>query len=122
MNYGPFFTTTEPIDIHNVATTSGARGLICQSENETTASTIGSGNWFLHPEDQTTAESDKILRGGDRGWFRNKTTTDFNYTRVSLKRQLLQTALEGRFTCTITGDSNPIRSIYVLYPSEFAWL
>ena len=122
MNGGSFFTTTEPININDVVTTSEdiANGLICQSDRTTTEANLWNANWFLHPENQTTAESDKILSGGDRGWSRIRNTTDSNYKQGILRRQPPETALEGRFTCRITGDSNPIKSIYVLYPSEFS--
>ena len=122
VNGGSFFTASRNININDVITTSGAEsdGLICQSERTTTTATLGSGDWYLHPENQTTAESDKIQNGGDRGWWRTRTTTSTNYRQVVLRRQPApETALEGRFTCNITGDNNSIRSIYVLYPSEF---
>ena len=122
MNGGSFFTSRN-ININDVITTSGAEadGLICQSERNTTAATpLGSGDWYLHPEDQTTALSDRIQAGGDRGWKRTRTTTNSNNKQVILRRQPApETALEGRFTCEISGDSTPIRSLYVLYPSEF---
>ena len=122
VNGGPFFTLSQIININDVITTSGAEadGLICQSERTTTQATLGSGDWYLHPEDQTTALSDKIQISGDRGWRRNRNTTNGNNRQVILRREPApETALEGRFTCRIIGDNNPVRSIYVLYPSEF---
>ena len=122
MNGGPFFTASQNVDINDVTTTSvtEAYGLICQSERNTTQATLEDGNWYLHPEDQTTADSDKILFSDDRGWRRTRTTTNGNNRQVILRRQPPpETALEGRFTCEISGDNNPIRSLYVLYPSEF---
>ena len=122
MNGGPFFTASQIININDVITTSGAEadGLICQSQRTATQATLGSGDWYLHPEDQTIAESYRIQNGGDRGWKRTRTTTNTNISQVILRRQSApETALEGRFTCSITGDSTPIRSLYVLYPSEF---
>ena len=121
VNGGSFFTESQNININDVVTTSGteADGLICRSQMRTTTATLGNGDWYLHPEDQTTTESDKIQPSGDRGWRRTRTTTT-NFKWVILRRQPApETALEGRFTCNITGDNNPIRSIYVLYPSEF---
>ena len=122
MNGGSFFTASRNININDVITTSGAEadGLICRSEMTTTTATLGRGDWYLHPEDQTTAESDKIQSYNDSGWRRTRTTTIGNYKQVILRRQPApETALEGRFTCEITGDSTPIRSLYVLYPCEF---
>ena len=121
VNDGSFFTASRNININDVITTPGAEadGLICQSELSTV--TLGSGNWYLHPEDQTTAESDRIQNGGDRGWRRTRTTTNNNFRQVILRRQPApETALEGRFTCKITGDNNPMRSLYVLYPSKLS--
>ena len=120
MNGGSFFTSSQNVDINDVITTSGAEadGLICQSERNTTQATLGEANWYLHPEDQTTTESDRILSVDDRGWRRTRATNN-NSKQVILRRRLAGTALEGRFTCEITGDNNPIRSLYVLYPSEF---
>ena len=122
VNGGSFFTSSRNININDVITTSGAEadGLICQSERTTTQAALGYGDWYLHPEDQTTTESDKIQPSGDRGWKRTRTTTSDNNKQVILRRQpAAETALEGKFTCEITGDSTPIRSLYVLYPSEF---
>ena len=121
VNGGPFFTASRNININDVITASGAEadGLICQSERTITQVTLGNGDWYLHPEDQTTAESDRIQPVGDRGWRR--TTNNGNFRRVILRRQPApETALEGRFTCDITGDNNPMRSLYVLYPSELS--
>ena len=120
VNNGSFFTAIASlININDVITTNGAEanGLICQSEMTTTQAALGDGNWYLHPEDQTTTESDKILFSDDRGWRRTRATTSGNNKQVILRRR--QAPLEGRFTCNITGDNNPIRSLYVLYPCEF---
>ena len=124
VNGRPFFTASLNININDVVTTSGAEanGLICQSQTKTTTATpLGDGDWYLHPEDQTTTESDRIQTDGDRGWRRTRATNTNNFRRVILRRQPApETALEGRFTCEITGDSNPIRSLYVLYPSKLS--
>ena len=92
--------------------------LICQSE---AAGTAGSSNWYLDPEQQNIDDNDSIQTGGDRGWRRTRDTTPDGFQQVLLRRQpALVTALEGVFTCqiTATGDINPIRSLYILYPSE----
>ena len=122
MNDGSFFTASQNININDVITTNGAEadGLICQSQRRVSDATLGSGDWYLHPEDQTTTLSDRIGTGGNRGWRRTRMNTSTNYKQVVLMRQTApETALEGRFTCSITGDNNPIRSLYALYPSEF---
>ena len=123
VNGGPFFTASQNININDVVTTSGAEadGLICQSQRTITQVTLGNGDWYLHPEDQTTAASDRIGTDDDRGWRRTRTTTNGNFRQVILRRQSApETALEGQFTCRIAGDINPIRSLYVLYPSELS--
>ena len=92
--------------------------LICQSE---VAGNAASQNWYLHPDQQSTAASDRIESNGDRGWRRTRETTTDGFSQVLLRRiSASVTALEGVFTCEITGtgDSNPIRSLSVLYPSE----
>ena len=123
MNGGSLFTESRNININDVITTPGAEadGLICQSERTTTQATLGISDWYLHPEDQTAAESERIQSVDDRGWRRTRATTSGNNKQVILRRRLAPlTALEGRFTCTISGDNNPMRSLSVLYPSELS--
>ena len=109
---------TGPVDITdiNVDGVSG-RALVCQSERTTSQSPSPSsmGNWYLHPESQSTAASDR-LGGSDRGWIRTRITTS-GKRQVRLKRQSPTGAVEGKFTCEITNDENPMNSLFVLYPS-----
>ena len=92
--------------------------LICESERTIISqSPLSMGNWYLHSESQSIATSDK-LGDSERGWIRTRTTTAVGYRQVRLRRQSATGAREGRFTCQITNDNNPIKSLYVLYPSE----
>ena len=110
---------TGPVDITdiNVNGVSG-RALVCESERTTSQSPSPSsmGNWYLHPESESSAASDRI-GGSERGWIRTRITTG-GKRQVKLKRQSPIGAVEGKFTCEITNDTNPIRSLFVLYPSE----
>ena len=109
---------TGPVDITdiNIDVVSG-HTLICQSERTTSQSfSLSMGNWYLHPESQSTAASDRI-GDSDRGWTVTRTTT-VGKRQVRLKRQSATGAREGKLTCKIQNDNNPIRSLYVLYPSE----
>ena len=100
--------------------------LICQSE----LSISNGGNWYLHPTQQTTQHTtDGSIRieGNDpRGWRRNRASF---ITVISEIRRLVRLrrydsaasggrALEGVFTCHITGDSNTPVSVGIYYPSE----
>ena len=112
---------TGPVDITDISVDGDGENspLICESERTTSQSppTLSMGNWYLHPESESTATSDR-LGDSERGWTVTRTTTTAGYRQVRLKRQSATGALEGRFTCQITNDNNPIRSLYVLYPSE----
>ena len=51
-------------------------GLICQSEMPTSVDNV---DWYLHPTQQTTDDSDRIGRNSNtgtdsRGWRRNRAT------------------------------------------------
>ena len=122
MNGGSLFTESRNINIDDVITTSRAEanGLICRSDSKTTStSPLGFGNWYLHAEQETTASMYKIGSSGDRGWWRTNSTNTNNFRRVFLRRQPApETALEGKFTCKIHEDTDPVRSLFVLYPSE----
>ena len=90
--------------------------LICQSEDTVS---IGPRDWYLDPDQESTASSDVIQTGGDRGWRRSRATTSDGFQQVLLRRVSASgTALEGVFTCQISQDSNPIRSLSILHPSE----
>ena len=115
---GDFITGPVNITDINVIGDGINRALICESERTTSQSPSPSsmGNWYLHSESESTEESDRF-EGSDRGWIRTRTTTA-GYRQVRLRRQSATGALEGRFTCQIENDNNPIRSLYILYPSE----
>ena len=96
------------------------RPLNCQSERTTSQSPppAPDGNWYLHPERQSTDPSDRI-GNSDRGWLRIRSNTPAGNRQVKLRKETdTGAAVEGRFTCQIDNDINPIRSLYVLYPSE----
>ena len=111
---------TGPVDITDINVDGDGinNPLICRSERTTSQSPSPSsfGNWYLHHESQSTAASDR-LGDSERGWIRTRITTS-GKRQVRLRRQSAIGALEGRFTCQITDDDNPINSLFVLYPSE----
>ena len=112
---------TGPVDITDINVNGDGinNPLICQSERTTSQSPSPSsmGNWYLHHESESTAASNR-LGDSDRGWTVTRTTTTAGYRQVKLKRQSATGAVEGRFTCEIKNDDNPINSLFVLYPSE----
>ena len=99
--------------------------LICRSE---LSSSSDGGNWFLHPTQQTTDDSDRIQNVDPRGWSRNRATDYYShydtYQLVRLRRDDSAAsgdndrALEGVFTCNIEGDTNTPVSVGIYYPSE----
>ena len=117
-------TTNGPVSVTDIGImgTGIDTALICQSEAIGPAT--GTRDWYIHAENETTAVSDVIGPNGDGGWGRTRETTPDGYQQVILWRlPAPQTAaLEGRFTCqvNVSGDSNPIRSLFVLYPSELS--
>ena len=74
-------------------------------------------NLYLHHENQSTAASDR-LEDSDRGWISTRAYTTDGYRQVILRKESVTGAHEGTLTCEIPNDNNPIRSIYILYPSE----
>ena len=112
---------TGPVDITDINVDGDGINypLICRSERTTSQSPSPSsmGDWYLHHESESIAASDR-LGDSDRGWIRTRTTTNAGYRQVRLRRQSATGALEGRFTCQIANDNNPIKSLFVLYPSE----
>ena len=93
-----------------------AGALICQSDVVTAP---GSGDWYLHPTQQSTAEGDRIQSTDSRGWRRNRhmLSGSNGHRQVRLKRHSI-TAEEGVFTCHVVGDSNTPISVGIYYPSE----
>ena len=56
-----------------------------------------------------------------KGWTKERITANvsgINYRQVRLKR-VSETAVEGKFTCHISGDSNNDKYLFILYPSEY---
>ena len=93
--------------------------LICQSELSLSAG----GDWYLHPTQLTTDDSDKIQGADIRGWRRNRDIVS-GHRLVRLRRDDSAAsgdndrALEGVFTCDIPGDTNTPVSVGIYYPSE----
>ena len=94
-----------------------ADALLCQSN---VAATPGSGDWYLHSTQLSTAEDNRIQSTDPRGWARNRgILSSLNSHRlVRLKRHSTITAEEGVFTCHIVGDSNTPISVGIYHPSE----
>ena len=92
--------------------------LICQSE----LALSDVGNWYLHPTQQTTDDSDRIQDTDPRGWRRNRGTVTDGRRLVRLRRDDSIAsggkALEGVFTCDIPGDTNTPVSVGIYYPSK----
>ena len=96
--------------------------LICRSELPTSAS----GNWFLHPTQQTTDGSVRIESTDPRGWRRARATVTISGSGTLRLVRLMRAdsiasggrALEGVFTCDISGDTNTPVSVGIYYPSE----
>ena len=96
--------------------------LICRSQLHI----INGGEWFLHPTQQTTDDSDKVQSTYPRGWHRNRAIitilSSVAHRLVRLRRADSVAsggrALEGVFTCHIPGDTNTPVSVGIYYPSE----
>ena len=113
-----FFTTTDPININNISIDPSGDGLLCQSEMVLLPPDgSGGSNWYINPENESTATEDQLLIDDDRGWVRTRVILSSIY-HVIMKREAATGAVEGIFTCQIGNDINPTRSLYVLYPSE----
>ena len=91
--------------------------LICRSE----APIAGHIDWYVDPEDESAtsiADADKIGGNDFRGWVTKRIVMKSErYQRVTLKR-VSDTAVEGRFTCSIPKDSDSPRGLLFLHPSE----
>ena len=108
-----FFNTSGSININDISIYPDGDGLLCQSETELS----GRRDWFINPMMVSTAVADELMPGVNRGWRRNFSADD-NIQQMFMRRAAATGAKEGIFTCLITGDNNPIRSLHVLYPSE----
>ena len=65
---------------------------------------------------------ERIDGDNDLGWTRDRGTVNVSrsfYRQVRLRR-VSKTAVEGKFTCHIPGDSNNNKYLFILYPSEYA--
>ena len=113
-----------------LTSTSDEEAVICLSnrhlkELNTSPTT---NKWYLDSEVVTTTNTvtgERISEeSNDRGWTVNRGTVTVNgegsslHKVVRLKR-VSETALEGKFTCHITNDSNNNRFLLILYPSEY---
>ena len=113
------FITTEPININDISIDPSGDGLLCQSENEIPGSDPGSRHWYINPEMESTASEDQLLNVvDDRRWMRGRVTLSNNIQQAIMRRQSDTGSVEGVFTCQLGLDINPIRSLYILYPSE----
>ena len=77
------------------------------------------GDWYLQFDFKTTT----VIGDGDNdlGWTRDRSNVNVSsilHRQVRLKR-VSQTAVEGKFTCHIPGDSNNNKYLFILYPSEY---
>ena len=112
------FTTTDPININDISIDGSGDGLICQSEIEIPGDP-GSRHWYINPEMESTASEDITLNDvDDRRWVRTRNTLPNNIQQAIMRRQSATGSVEGVFTCLLGNDINPIRSLYILYPSE----
>ena len=109
-------TDINPDGVNNVD------ALICLSE----LSLSVNGEWYLHPTQQTTENSDRVQSMDSRGWIRNRDTFTIGPTETGRLVRLRRVdsiaiggiALEGVFTCNIDGDTNTPVFVGIYYPSE----
>ena len=119
------------ISLYNRQTsTSDEEALICFSSRHVgelnTAPTTN--KWYLDLEVVTTTNTvtgERISEGSnDRGWTVNRDIVHVNGTespfhRVVRLNRVSEIALEGKFTCHITDDSNNNKFLLILYTSEY---
>ena len=122
------------ISLHNRQTsTSDEEALICLSSRnvaELHTPEIDT-EWYLDPEVKNTTNTvsgERISEGSnDKGWTVNRDTVRVDvpmkpFHRVVRLKRASETALEGKFTCHISNDSNNKKFLLILYPSEFSML
>ena len=122
---GSEFFTTATLNISDVVTFDEpeANGLICLSELTISLANLETGDWYLHPDQETTAGANRLYTAGGRGWSRTRDVTSDDHQQVILRRASAannhpETPKEGVFTCYIAGDNNPVRNLLILHPSE----
>ena len=116
------------ISLHNGHTsTSDKEALICLSSRNVVELQFSQtfDSWYLDPEVKNTTNTvsgERInKKSNDRGWSVNKGQVNGEGTplhRVVRLKRVSETALEGKFTCHISNDSNNNKSLLILYPSE----
>ena len=103
--------------------------LICRSEIPLPDTHTSRGDWYLHPTEMSTNETDRIVPQkiaagnitSDRGWLRNRDEIEHDEVlvyRIVRLRRVSDPAEEGVFTCNINGDLNSPRYLGIYYPSE----
>ena len=101
------------VNITNIGGSYSHYPLICRSELPIS----GSGYWYLHPTQKSTASNDIIFTPPtDRGWNRTEDIDSEGHRLVKLGN--MHYPDEGVFTCHIPGDRDTPRSVGVYYPSE----
>ena len=112
-----FFITTDPININDISIAPSGDGLLCQSEDELPAG-AGGRHWYINPFMTSIRAQDQIfIDEVFRGWVSTRLALS-DIQQVILRRHSATGSVEGVFTCQIGNDINPIRSLYILYPSE----
>ena len=118
------------ISLHiRLTSTRDEEALICRSSRHIgeLRSFMRSTDWYLDPEVKIATNivsGERISqRSDDRGWTMNRGHVRVNgegspFHKVVRLKRASETALEGKFTCSILGDSNNNRSLLILYPSE----
>ena len=94
---------------------SNESALICTCHSEVTGS-VETSDWYFHPTQPSTSESDVISSTGTEGWETNRATS--NDGRVVILMRVSDFAKEGIFTCHIPGCNNSPVSVGIYYPSE----
>ena len=117
------------ISLYNRQTSiSDEEALICRSNRNVQELFVipHSNAWYLDPEVMTTKNTftgERISGYDDEGWTMNRDIVHVNgegtpFHRVVRLKRVSETAMEGKFTCHITSDSNNNKSLLILYPSE----
>ena len=94
----------------------------CQSERPT-SEVNRFPNWYIDPDGTSpdASNDDHRVRAetfDEFGWDRDRTSDGADEPHVVYVRRQSATALEGYFTCQISGDTNTPRGLFILYPCE----